>query len=106
MVKKIFASLMVICFYASLASAADQIRQKGQKQDQKRDGSCGIIQVDDGQNQSLAASQTRTRNPIRDRKKDGSCQTTLTQDHGIYLSADQIRKRSPIKDQKRDGSCS
>jgi len=106
MVKKIFASIMVIFFCASIASAADQIRQKGQMQDQKRDGSCGIIQMDDGQEQSLAANQTRTRNPIRDRKKDGSCESYLTKDNGYFLSADQIRKRTPIKDQKRDGSCS
>jgi hypothetical protein len=66
MVKKVIASIMVIFFCASIASAADQIRQKGQKQDQKRDGSCGIIQMDDGQEQRLAANQTRTRNPIRE----------------------------------------
>ena len=105
MAKQIFAFFMVIFFCSSIAFAATQTNQKDQKRTQKRDGSCGIIELDNGQSQHLAADQTRKRTPKQDRKKDGSCKTSLTEDEGLIISADKIRDKKTIKDQKRDGSC-
>lgn len=104
MIKQIFAFIMVIFFCSGLALAATPTNHKNQKKAQKQDGSCNIIEVDNGQFQLLAADQTRTPNRTRDRKKDGSCKTSLTDDGGLMISADQ-RDRKTIKDQKRDGSC-
>lgn len=81
MFKKIFTTIMVCFFCASMATAADQIRQKDQKQDQKKDGSCKMIQMDDSQNQNMAALKQRIR------KRDGSCQTGLTENVSDKLMA-------------------
>jgi hypothetical protein len=109
MSKQIFAFFLVLFFCSSLAFAATQTNQKDQNrtQTQKRDGSCGIIELNNGQSQHLAADQTRTRKPSQDRKKDRDCKTSFTEDEGLIISADQTkaRDRKSQKDQKRDGSC-
>ena len=105
MLKKIFAAITVLLFCSSMAVAGDQIRQKGQKKDQKRDGSCEMIQINDGQNHELA-QQNRNRNQKRNQKQSGECQTSLTIDNsGRLMAADQTRTRSPQRDRKKDGSC-
>lgn len=105
MAKQIFAFFMVLFFCSTLAFAATQTGQKDQKRTQNRDGSCSIIELDNGQSQHLAADQTRKRTPKQDRKKDGSCNTSLTEDEGLIISADQNRDKKTLKGQKRDGTC-
>jgi hypothetical protein len=105
MFKKIFVTMTVLLFCASMAIARDQVRQKGQKKDQKRDGSCEMIHMDDGQSQKLA-QQNRNRNQKRNQKRNGDCQTSLTHDISNHLmTADQTRTRNPQHDRKKDGSC-
>lgn len=105
MAKQIFAFFMVIFFCSTLAFAATQTNQKDQKKAQKGSGSCGIIEVDNGESQHLAADQIRTRKPTQDRKKDRDCKSSLTEDEGLIISADQTRDKKSQKDQKRVRSC-
>ncbi len=100
MFKKILTTATALLFCAGMATAADQIKQKDRTQTPKRDGSCGMIQMDDCRNHDLAALKKRIQ------KKDGTCDTSLSGDvSGQLMAADQIRTRDPIKDRKRDGSC-
>jgi hypothetical protein len=105
MLKKIFATITMLLFCTSIAIAGDQIRQKGQKKDQKRDGSCEMIQMGNGQYQEVA-QQNRNRNQKRNQKRSGERQTSLTIDwSGQLLAADQTRIKNPQRDRKKDGSC-
>lgn len=88
------------------AMAADQVRKQDRVKDQKKDGSCKIIQIELNGN-LLAADQLRDRDrdQLKDQKKDGSCKSITSGDHGNLIAADQTKKRERKQDRLKDGSC-
>ncbi|MBA3027610.1 MAG: hypothetical protein FP816_02185 [Desulfobacteraceae bacterium] len=78
MFKKIFSSMMIIFFCASVASAADQMRTRTPIKDQKKlkDGSCQMM---NSGSMLLSADQLKTRDQIKSKDrlklKDGSCKS-------------------------------
>jgi len=95
MVKKIVTSFIVMFFCASLAIAADQIKEKEQKQDriQKKDGTCEMIQTGSMQKQIMAKDQIQKRDQLRtpERKRDGSCEMIQTGSMPYQIIAKQNR---------------
>ena len=78
MIKKVFTSILIVFFCASIALAAEQkqTRKKNQVGEQKRVRSCDVIHSDLTEHQMIVKQNRhmkRTPNGDQDRLRDGSC---------------------------------